>query len=150
MRTFFRIMILLSALIVIFKFITGAYGAEPEQLKDLYFYEAVIISVYDGDTVTANIDLGLNIWIHNAKLRLYGIDTPELRGDTRAKGLQARDRLRELVLGKEVIIQTHKDKTGKFGRYLATIWVARENGGIGNINEQLKAEGLAVPFMEDK
>jgi micrococcal nuclease len=144
-------MILLSALIVIFKFVTGAYGTDLKQLKNLYFYEAVVTSVYDGDTITANIDLGLNIWIHNAKLRLYGIDTPEVRGPERQKGLQARDRLRELVLNREVTLKTYKDKKGKFGRYLAIIFISDPNGkGLLNINELLKREGLAVPFMENK
>ena len=46
----------------------------------LYTYRAKIISVYDGDTVTADIDLGLSIWARAEKMWRYGIDTPEIRG----------------------------------------------------------------------
>ena len=55
------------------------------------------------------------------KLRLYGIDTPELRGPEREQGLVVRDILREKILDKEVEIHSYKDKQGKYGRYLATI-----------------------------
>jgi micrococcal nuclease len=52
----------------------------------MYEYKALIISVYDGDTVTALVDLGFFVK-KEAKLRLYGIDTPEIRGEEREKGL---------------------------------------------------------------
>jgi len=42
-------------------------------LDNLYFYKAIIRSVYDGDTATADIDLGFNCWMKNEKLRFYGI-----------------------------------------------------------------------------
>ena len=29
----------------------------------MYEYKAVIVSVYDGDTVTADIDLGFEVWL---------------------------------------------------------------------------------------
>ena len=55
------------------------------------------------------------------KLRLYGIDTPELRGPEREQGIIVRDILREMILNKEVTIRSYKDKQGKYGRYLANI-----------------------------
>ncbi len=64
----------------------------------LYYYKAKIISVYDGDTVRVDIDLGLSTWIKNEKLRLARINAPELRGDEREAGMAARDFLREYVL----------------------------------------------------
>ena len=45
----------------------------------MYTYRAKIIGVYDGDTITALVELGFNVTIE-LKLRLYGIDTPEVRG----------------------------------------------------------------------
>ena len=47
----------------------------------LYHYRAVVISVYDGDTCRMDIDLGLDIWQKNEKIRLVRINTPELRGN---------------------------------------------------------------------
>lgn len=86
----------------------------------MYNYKAKIIDVYDGDTVTAMVDLGF-LHFQEMKLRLYGIDTPELRGEEREQGIVVRDILREMVLGKKVTIRSYKDKQGKYGRYLANI-----------------------------
>ena len=66
---------------------------------DLYTYKARCTSVYDGDSVTLDIELGFNIVMHNQKIRLLGINTPEVRGSDRLDGLIARDRLRELIEG---------------------------------------------------
>ena len=89
----------------------------------LYCYKAKVVSVYDGDTCTVDIDLGLKTWVRGEKLRLSRINTPELRGDEREMGLLARDYLRNLIDGKDILLQTIADKEGKFGRYLAEIWL---------------------------
>jgi micrococcal nuclease len=103
----------------------------------MYEYRAKIVKVYDGDTVTAVVDLGFNVSV-TEKIRLYGLDTPEIRGEERADGLISRDRLRERILDQEVTIKTFKDKKGKYGRYIAEIFLGDEN-----INEWLITEGLA-------
>lgn len=105
---------------------------------DLYTYKARIIEVYDGDTVTADIDLGFHTWIHGEKLRLFRINAPEVRGPERPQGLISRDWLRNKLLDREVLIKTIKDKKGKYGRYLVEIYL----DGL-NINDQLVANGLA-------
>ena len=79
-----------------------------------YTYNAIITSAYDGDTVTADIDLGFGVIMKKQKLRLLGIDTPELRGDTLLEARVARDWLREKVLGKDIVVETFKDKKGNF------------------------------------
>lgn len=75
--------------------------------SDLFAYRAKIVKVYDGDTVTADVDLGFHAWVHGEKLRLRRINTPEVRGKERPQGLISRDWLRERVLGKEVLIRTY-------------------------------------------
>lgn len=117
-------------------------------MNDFYFYKAIIRSVYDGDTVTADIDLGFNTWINNAKLRLHGINTPELRGvsdDEKALGIKARDWVREKTLNKEVIIKSLGK--GKYGRYLVMIWTI--DGDIisdDTINDELIKLGMAEKY----
>jgi len=108
----------------------------------LYNYKARIVKVYDGDTVTASIALGFHHTMERQKLRLKGIDTPELRGEERPKGLIARDRLAELILDKDVIIESYRDKSGKYGRWIATIHLDVDGEWV-NVNELLVAEGLA-------
>ncbi|MEM9359958.1 MAG: thermonuclease family protein [Pseudomonadota bacterium] len=105
----------------------------------LYQYAAEITDVYDGDTVTADIDLGFHTWRRGERLRLYGINAPEVRGSERAEGLVSRDALREKILHKEVIVCTIKDRKGKYGRYLARLFLDSED-----INEWLVANDYAV------
>ena len=105
---------------------------------ELYTYKARCVSVYDGDSITLDIDLGFNHWMLNQKIRLFGINTPEIRGSERLSGLIARDRLRELVEGKEIILVSHMDRAGKYGRWLATIYIDNIN-----INKLLLEEGWA-------
>jgi micrococcal nuclease len=110
----------------------------------LYHYNAKVVSVYDGDTIRVNISFGFG---HNwngengkgVSLRLYGLNTPEVRGDEKERGLMVRDKLRELILDKHVTLRTIKDKTGKYGRYLAII-VTKE--GL-NVNDWLIENGYA-------
>ena len=105
----------------------------------MYIYNAIITSVYDGDTVTADIDLGFEVWLKGQKLRLLNIDTPEVRGKEKAEGIVSRDALRSRILGKEVKIKS--DRKGKYGRWLVEIFLDDEN-----INNWLLAEGLAKPY----
>jgi micrococcal nuclease len=100
--------------------------------------------VYDGDTCTVDIDLGLSTWIRGEKIRLYRINAPELRGAEREAGLQARDFLRGQIEGKKVLIQTIKDRKEKFGRYLAEIWLEADDGSRVNINDLLVQQGHAI------
>jgi hypothetical protein len=39
--------------------------------KSLYFYRANVVSVYDGDTITADIDLGMKIWLRGEKITAF-------------------------------------------------------------------------------
>ena len=112
----------------------------------LYTYRVQYIhSVYDGDTCTLDIDLGLNTIRKKEKVRLYGIDAPELRGvsdEEKELGRAARDWLWEkLDEAEEVVVRTHKDKTGKYGRLLGTLYADGKN-----LNAALIDQGLAKPY----
>mgnify|MGYP006268086943 CR=1 FL=1 len=114
----------------------------------LYHYEARLASVYDGDTIRADISLGFNIWQLDKPIRLYGINTPELRGEERPEGLAVRDIVEErLRQAEKIIIETHKDTTGKYGRLLGTIHYSSA-GQWHNLNQQLLDEGRAVPYSD--
>lgn len=109
---------------------------------ELYHYTALVQSVYDGDTCRVDIDLGLGIWLRNEKLRLARINAPEMTGSDKARGTASRDALRELIQDQEIIIETIQDRRGKYGRYLAEIWLP-QGGGYININDQLVSDGHA-------
>ena len=111
-------------------------------VEPAYTYRASVRSIYDGDTIRVDLDLGFGTWIHNQPLRLFGIDTPEVRGPEREAGLLAKEWLQERIPpGTRVTVETFKDRTGKYGRYLAVIW----HDGI-NLNDSLVEEGLAEPY----
>lgn len=114
----------------------------------LYFYAARVIDVYDGDTMRVDLDLGLGVWRHNQTIRLWKVNTPELRGPEREEGLKVRDFVRALVLEKPVLLRTILDKrgedqTGKFGRLLGEVLVERAEGRILNVNRLLLQRGMA-------
>jgi len=108
----------------------------------LYTYSAKVISVYDGDTIRVDIDLGLKTWVKNESIRLNRINAPEVRGSEKTMGIKSRDFLRKLILKKDIIIETIKDKKGKYGRYLGEIWVEKD-GKYLNVNDLLVKEGYA-------
>ncbi len=104
----------------------------------LYTYKATIPRVVDGDTVEANVDLGFGITVKQ-RLRLLGVNTPEIVGEYRDKGLEAKEWLATVVEGQEVVVQTVKDKKDKYGRYLAVIWLDGES-----INDDLIQMGYGI------
>ena len=110
----------------------------------MYTYKAIVKRIYDGDTITVDIDLGFGIIFKDQTIRLLGIDTPELRGEERSDGLKSRSFVVErLPINSEVIITTVKDRKEKFGRYLATVYYGDD---MKNLNEELLQNGMAKPY----
>ena len=68
-------------------------------LSNEYCYPIEIVSVYDGDTITCNIDLGFKIKLYKQKIRLFGINTPEVRGKSRPEGLISKQKLCTSMMG---------------------------------------------------
>jgi len=117
-----------------------------------YTYDIVVQSVYDGDTIRADIDLGFTVWMRNQPLRLYGVNTPEVRGAERERGLTVRDAVRAWIdeaAGQRMWINSIQDREGKFGRYLAIICI---QGWERSLNHRLLAEDMAVlaPYGDDE
>ena len=119
---------------------------ERHDPNGLYTYDAIITSVYDGDTATANVDLGFGVSAIKVKLRFYGIDTPEIRGGTeltKQAARKSRDYVKDKILGKRVRIKSLGK--GKYGRYLAIIWYFDDDSQLvsQDLNSELIKEGLA-------
>ena len=111
----------------------------------MYEYRCKVVKVIDGDTVDVDIDLGFGVWLHKERVRLFGIDTPESRTrdlEEKKYGLAAKEYLTGMLDDDGgIILKTHKDKTGKFGRILGEIFV----DGI-NINKKMCTKGHAVEY----
>ena len=93
----------------------------------------IIRNCYDGDTCTS---------ASGEKIRLAGIDTPELKGNRAdpVPAKAARDYLNGLVAGEEVAIR--RITKDRYGRTVAEI----SKDGI-NIQERLVKEGLASIYQ---
>ena len=110
----------------------------------MYEYPCKIVRVVDGDTVDVDIDLGFSHWIHNERIRLYGVDTPECRtrdDEEKAAGLLAKEFVEDALHVGGTYTLTTREK-GKFGRYLGVIFISDKT----SINAALVTEHLAVPY----
>lgn len=112
--------------------------------QHLFHYKATVVDVYDGDTCTVDIDLGFGIWMRGEKIRLLRINAPEVKGSSRAKGLKSRDALRKMIQGKEIFLQTIKDRKEKYGRYLGEVWLKEKKEKYLNVNDWMVKDGFAV------
>ncbi|MBW8034201.1 MAG: nuclease [Planctomycetes bacterium] len=108
----------------------------------MYQYKAKLIRVIDGDTVDLKVDLGFKVFVE-IRFRLNGIDTPETRGDEKEAGLAAKKFLIEALGDRDIKVAS--EKTGKFGRWLGTLFVAGSD-----INELMINQGHAVPYNGGK
>jgi len=117
----------------------------------MHEYNCTIRRVVDGDTVDVDIDLGFGMWIHNERVRLYGIDTPESRTrdlEEKKAGLFAKKVvLHYLPEGSKQVLKTHKDKVGKYGRVLGEFIIHdSEQDRQTTINEFMIRHKIGVEY----
>ena len=112
----------------------------------MYKYYGKVVKVIDGDTIDINIDLGFNIF-HKIRVRLKGIDTPEIyhpyNREELILGRDAKQFVIDSVLDKDVVVETFKDKKGKYGRYIANIYYGDEYSK--QLSYELKNAGFDKP-----
>lgn len=121
-------------------------------IKQKFVYEAKVLSVHDGDTISVEIDLGFELKFTD-KIRFYGLNAPELkmRNDKNKlvenpAGTKTLEIVKEfLPIGSTIVVETIKDKKEKYGRYLANIYAMRDDEQI-NVNKWLLEYELAVPM----
>ena len=89
-------------------------------------------AVVDGDTLLLR---------DGTRIRLMGVDTPEtVKPDTPVEpwGPEASEFTRDFVAGGPVRLEFDRERTDRFGRHLAYVWV-----GNRMLNEELLRAGLA-------
>ncbi len=136
-----------------------SWPVKKEDLKDLtiadqpsYTYAATIERVIDGDTLLVLIEVGFGIIVRD-KLRLRGIDTPELgtaEGDRAKKFVE-----KILPTSSKILLKSHKCKTDTYGRFVADVFYRQ---GVEDaqvilkdsvyLNQQLLDEGYAERMRE--
>lgn len=108
-----------------------------------YRYKATVVRVIDGDTAALRVDCGFRVWLEDS-FRFYGINAPELIGDSHEAGLAAKQYLESLLpAGTEIIVETFKPKD-KYGRWLGILYVGDDPQSI---NDKMVEAGQAVPYF---
>ncbi len=103
--------------------------------------QGTVIAVYDGDTIKVRFNDGLE-----RRIRLIGIDTPEIADTPSEKQLAAllakRFTFHHLFL-KSVELTYDQEREDKYGRLLAYVWT-----GGSLFNEFILKEGVARVFLK--
>lgn len=115
-------------------------------LLESWVRRARVVRVVDGDTLEIDVDMGLRVWVCGIRIRLMGVDTPEVKGDTKTAGDAATDATKAWVAaaGGNVMIQTFKrteagdDLFDSFGRVLARVSRRDGTGDLGAHLQSLK------------
>lgn len=118
--------------------------------KQKFIYQATVLDIHDGDTITVTFDLGFKVTFQD-KIRFYGINAPELRIRNENNklvenplGTKTLGVVKSfLKIGDIILVETIKDKKEKYGRYLANIYVMLEGKQIC-LNDYLLNNGLAT------
>ena len=113
--------------------------------KHLYRYKAEVINIVDGDTIDVCVDLGFHTKM-DIRLRLARVNTPEVRGPEREDGIDAKKFVCSLIECGDVWIQTFKDPTDKYGRWIAEVWF--DAGVIEQYFEECDSEKIERQVME--
>ena len=120
----------------------------------MYTYAARAVHIVDGDTCDLMLDLGCDVHL-KIRVRLYGLNAAEIHGVAKdseeyQRGMKAKNFLEQMITNRDLIIKTHKDRKGKYGRYLAEIWLREDYLNKPSINQQLLENDLAVPYFGGK
>jgi len=117
-------------------------------------YNVKLLHVVDGDTVDVDIDLGFGVWLHDERVRIMGIDTPESRTSDKVEkvfGLAAKNRLKELLEQDALLVTIEnkdgEDMKGKFGRILGDFIVEEYEDQPKRVTDILIEEGHCVAYF---
>ena len=88
-----------------------------------------VVDVYDGDTFKIDLPSMHPLFGDDLSIRLFGVDTPEMRGTTdevKALAMQAQE-LTEKALKGASIIELRNPQRGKYFRVVSEVWIDGES-----------------------
>ncbi|XEC96959.1 thermonuclease family protein [Paenibacillus tarimensis] len=136
-----------AGIVIIWMFLLTACGAAAENggdafvavlhkqypdLKNHQSEKAAVERVVDGDTFVIKGE---------AKVRLIGVNTPEISGGGEAYGQEAKEFTNRNLTGKTVYLFRDAGDTDRYGRLLRYVFV---DGEVEMFNDQLVREGYAM------
>jgi micrococcal nuclease len=105
--------------------------------------KAKVLKVYDGDTIRVKVKLWLD-QEKETKVRILGIDTPEMDGKCsleKKKAQQAKNEITKLINKQKVTLTNIR-----YGKYSGRVLADVETADGVDIKEQMLKLGLAAPY----
>ena len=102
-----------------------------------------VVDVYDGDTFKIDLPSMHPLFGDDLSIRLFGVDTPEMRGTTdevKALAMQAQQ-VTEKAIKAASEIKLRNPQRGKYFRIVSEVWIDGES-----LADMLKAKGLAKDY----
>ena len=116
-------------------------------------YKIVLNRVVDGDTIDADIVLGFGVVLQNKRIRLAGVDTPEVRtrDDVEKEfGLRAKAFVVNWCAGDhELTLFIKGDEYDKFGRILGDVHDEKGNSLVEDIINNYHGVGYFGKSKDD-
>ena len=112
----------------------------------MYQYKGKVVRVVDGDTYDILVDLGFAIY-HKIRVRLKGVDTPEVFGARAcAEGRAASVYVKGLLENQDVIITTYRTTATTFNRWEADVMLCEADLDVG---KHLVESGYGTVWTKD-
>lgn len=102
-----------------------------------------LVRIYDGDTITVNIDMWPPLLGKEISIRVRGVDTPEIRGECQTekdRAYAARD-FAEKKLREAHVITLRNPERGKYFRLIADVYYDGKN-----LSDALIQNGYGRPY----
>ena len=102
-----------------------------------------VVDVYDGDTFKIDLPSMHPLFGDDLSIRLFGVDTPEMRGTTdevKELAMQAQQVTEKALKGASKI-ELRNPQRGKYFRIVSEVWIDGES-----LAEMLKKKGLAKDY----
>lgn len=97
--------------------------------------EATVARAVDGDTLELTEEAG-----GKDRVRLVGVDAPELKGEDGEPEPYAEEAATftaETLEGEKVLLEIGEEETDEYGRLLANVWTAPEDGIVGGLKRMV-------------
>lgn len=102
-----------------------------------------LVSIYDGDTFTANLNCSEELLCSKMPIRVKGVDTPEIKGKSEAEknlAKKAKEYTKSFLSRPNIVLQDcTRDKYFRLDCYVMV--------GDSNLTKELIDKKLGVPYM---
>ena len=102
-----------------------------------------LVSIYDGDTFTANLNCSEELLCSKMPIRVKGVDTPEIKGKSEAEknlAKKAKEYTKSFLSRPNIVLQDcTRDKYFRLDCYVMV--------GDSNLTKELIDKRLGVPYM---